>query len=89
MIQHNFLLIYRSFKRFKSSFFINLIGLSTGLASTLLIYLWVQDELKFDKFHTNDSRLYQVMEKDLIADETTVRYRTSGPVAETLKAEFP
>jgi hypothetical protein len=61
MLQHYFILIYRSFKRFKSTFFINLIGLSTGLASALLIYLWVHDELTMDKFHNKDNRLYMVM----------------------------
>ncbi len=88
MLQHSFLLIYRSFIRFKESFFINLIGLSTGLACALLIYLWVQDELKFDKFHEKDNLLFQVMERQQVGDGTTVKYRTSGLVAETLKDEF-
>lgn len=61
MFRLNFLLTYRNFKRYKSSFLINLIGLSTGLASVLLIYLWVHDELSTDKFHENDKRLYQVL----------------------------
>lgn len=61
MFKHNLLIIYRNFKRFKSTFFINLIGLSTGLACTLLIYLWVKDELSIDKFHANDRQLFQVM----------------------------
>lgn len=61
MIKHNFLLTFRNFKRYKSSFLINLVGLSTGLACTLLIYLWVNDELSFDKFHEKDKHLYQVM----------------------------
>ncbi|MDN5213450.1 ABC transporter permease [Fulvivirgaceae bacterium BMA12] len=61
MFRYNFLFTYRNFKRYKSSFFINLIGLSTGLASVLLIYLWVYDELSFDKFHQKDARLFQVL----------------------------
>jgi ABC-type antimicrobial peptide transport system permease subunit len=61
MFHHNFLITYRNFLRYKSSFFINLIGLSTGLASVLLIYLWVHDELSFDKFHEKDNRLFQVL----------------------------
>lgn len=89
MFQHNFLLIYRTFKRFRSSFFINLVGLSAGLACTLLIYLWVTDELSFDKFHEKDSQLYQVMETQQVGDGTFIKYRTSGLVAETLKEEMP
>ena len=40
MLSHHLLLTYRTFLRFKGSFLINLTGLSTGLACTLLIYLW-------------------------------------------------
>lgn len=61
MFRHNLLITYRNFLRYKSSFFINLIGLSSGLAAVLLIYLWVYDELSFDKFHEKTERLYQVM----------------------------
>ena len=43
MLPYPLLLLYRNFKRFKSTFFINLIGLSTGLACALLIYLWISD----------------------------------------------
>lgn len=60
MFKHNLLIIYRNFKRFKSTFLINLLGLSTGMACTLLIYLWVNHELSVDKFHENDAQLYQV-----------------------------
>ena len=63
MFRHNLLIAFRNIMRHKGSFFINLTGLSTGLACTFLIYLWVTDELKFDKFHKKDSQLYQVMEK--------------------------
>src|SRR5689334_16336393 len=62
MFRHNLLIAYRNFLKYKSSFFINLIGLSTGLACVLLIYLWVNDELHVDKFHINGDRLYQVRE---------------------------
>ena len=60
MFKHNLLIIYRNFKRFKSTFFINLFGLATGIACALLIYLWVNDEISIDKFHEKDDQLYQV-----------------------------
>src|SRR5687767_1739566 len=59
MFRHNVLITYRNFLRHKSSFFINLTGLSTGLASAIMIYLWVADELSVDKFHQKDEQLYQ------------------------------
>lgn len=61
MLKHTLLLSFRNFKRYKSTFFINIIGLSCGLACVLLIFLWINDELGFDKYHANDQRLYQVM----------------------------
>ncbi len=89
MFKHNLLLIYRNFKRFKSTFFINLIGLSTGLACVLLIYLWVNDELTVDKFNTNDSRLYRAMEHRVKANGTWTSSNTSGPLAEALEEDMP
>jgi ABC-type antimicrobial peptide transport system permease subunit len=61
MLRHNLLISYRNSLRYKGSFFINLVGLSTGLAAVLLIALWVHDELSIDKFHAKDSRLYEVL----------------------------
>ena len=89
MFKHSILLIYRSFVGAKSSFFINLIGLSTGLACALLIYLWVNDELNFDKLHENDSRLYQVLERWQYADDVVVEDGTAGLLGEALVAEMP
>lgn len=89
MFRHNLLLIYRNFKRFKSAFFINLIGLSTGLASALLIYLWVMDEVRMDNFHEHSDRLYQVMEHRVKADGIWTAQTTPGPLAEALAADMP
>jgi hypothetical protein len=89
MIQHNILIAYRNSMKYKSSFFINLTGLSTGLACVLLIFLWVNDELKVDQFHKNKSRLYQVRENVDQGTGLITRTSTSGPTAETLVAEMP
>ena len=62
MIRHNLFIAYRNSLRYKSSFFINLIGLSTGLACVILIFIWVNDELRMDQFHAHGDRLYQVLE---------------------------
>ncbi len=55
MFKHNLIISYRSFLRFKSTFLINLLGLATGLASAILIFLWVHDELTMDVFNELDS----------------------------------
>jgi putative ABC transport system permease protein len=89
MFQHNLLLIYRNFKRFKSTFLINLIGLSTGLASALLIYLWVSDELSVDKFHEKDSQLFQVVERIQMPDQIVIAPYTVGLLAEAIEEKIP
>jgi putative ABC transport system permease protein len=90
MLRHNLLIIYRNFKRFKSSFFINLIGLSTGLTCTLLIYLWVNDELHIDTFHQNDERLYEIFENQQNSNAST-RFMGSTPglLSEELATTIP
>jgi putative ABC transport system permease protein len=60
MQRHNLKLTIRSFLKYQSQFFINLVGLSTAIASVLFIYLWVNDELQMDKFHQKDEQLFQV-----------------------------
>lgn len=89
MLRHSFILIYRNFLRAQGYFGINLVGLSTGLACTLLIYLWVQDELSVDKFHEKDSRLYEVMEHQQYAEELMTTTSTPGILAENLKIDYP
>jgi putative ABC transport system permease protein len=89
MLRHSLLLIYRNFLRAKSYFLINLIGLATGLSCTLFIYLWVNDELKVNKFHENDDRLYSVMENQKYATDVMTTTSTPGLLAETLKEEMP
>lgn len=89
MFQHNWLIIIRNFKRFKGAFFINLIGLSTGLSCALLIYLWVNDELKMDKFHEKDSQLFQVIERAQHSDRTAINEHTAGLLPEALVKDMP
>lgn len=89
MLKHHLLIAVRGMKKFRSSFYINLVGLSTGLACAFLIYLWVNDEWKFDKFHSNDQQLFQVMELDKQQDKLFVREATQGPLAAALKKDLP
>lgn len=89
MLKHHLLLVCRNFLRAKTYYAINLIGLSTGLACTLLIFLWVSDELSINKFHEKDARLYEIMEHQKYADGIMTTTSTPGLLAETLKAEFP
>jgi putative ABC transport system permease protein len=89
MLRHNLLIILRGLRKFKSTFIINLLGLSSGLTCALLIYLWVQDEMSIDKFHTKDARLYQVMTNLQTQSGWSTLVDTPGPLARTLSEEMP
>lgn len=89
MFRLNLLIAYRNIIRHKGSFFINLIGLSTALACTFLIYLWVTDELNFDKFHKNDRNLYQVIERSTENGNVIVHEGTQGPLAAAMQSDLP
>ena len=89
MLRHNLTLTFRNFRRYKSTFLINLIGLSSGLACALFIFLWVQDELSVDKFHEKDDRLYQVMKNYAHQGKIDTGEDTPGLLARTLAEEMP
>ncbi|MEM8524131.1 MAG: ABC transporter permease [Bacteroidota bacterium] len=87
MFQHILKSTFRNFLRHKNSFFINLIGLSTGLACALLIYLWVNDERSFDQFHENE--VYQFMSNHP-NDAGVETWRWSpAELGETIEEEMP
>lgn len=89
MLKHILTITIRSIKKHRSSFFINLTGLSTGLAFAFLLYLWVQDERSMDKFHVNDKRLYQVMEKSTENGIIRIQDKTQGPLSEAMEKDLP
>ncbi|MEM6697501.1 MAG: ABC transporter permease, partial [Bacteroidota bacterium] len=87
MFQHTLKSAFRNFLRYKNSFFINLIGLSTGLACALLIYLWVSDERSFDQFH--EQEVYQIMSNHS-SDAGIETWRWSpGELGKSIKSELP
>jgi putative ABC transport system permease protein len=89
MLRHNLRIAWRNSKRDKSTFIINLTGLSAGLACALLIFLWVNDELKVDRFLKEHDRIYQVMENVQQDQRIITRRTTAGPTAKALKEEIP
>ncbi len=68
---------------------LNIIGLTTGLACAILIYFWVSDERGIDKFHANDSRLYQVMAHISLPDGIHTQEYTPWLLAKALGSEMP
>lgn len=82
MIKNFFITTFRNIARNKLATFINVSGLATGLAASLLILLWVQNELSFEKFNTDAENIYRVEEDQFYSGEryhVTVTPYPSGP----------
>jgi len=60
MLKIYFKLAYRNITKDKAYSIINIAGLAIGIASSILILLWVQNELSFDKFHNNAGQIYRI-----------------------------
>ncbi len=89
MFKYNLKFAWRNLVKDRQFTLLNLIGLSTGLACTLLIYMWVSDELSFDKFHEKDSQIYQLMESRRFPGKVDISDESSGVLGETIAREFP
>lgn len=87
MLQHFFKLAWRNLSKNRQFSFLNLIGLSTGLACAILVYLWVSDELSVNTFNENDERIYQVMQS--ITEGDGAIENTPGLLADALSREMP
>ena len=85
MFRNYLKLAFRHLSRQKAFSFINISGLAIGLACSLIIFLWVQDELSYDQFHQKADRTYR-----LLAEAGDLKVAISpAPVAPKLQEELP
>ena len=85
MLKTYFKLAYRNLIRDKAYSTLNILGLTIGLASSILILLWVQNELSYDKFHKNAGQIYRVVSD--FGDSKSAANSAGMPGG--LKAEIP
>jgi hypothetical protein len=89
MFKNYFKTAWRNLIKDKSFSLINVSGLALGMASSLLIMLWVNDETRIDKFNKDSSLLYSVYERQFYEGKTDAFHSTPGLMAEELKKTFP
>lgn len=90
MIKYYILLFVRNIKRQKLFSAINLLGLTAGIVSTLLIYLYVQHEFSYDRFHKNGDHIYRINQTFIWGEKDDKQFASLGPgVAYALNAEIP
>ncbi len=60
MLKNYFKIAFRNIIKHKAFSILNITGLAIGMASSILILLWVQNELSYDRFHTKADQLYRL-----------------------------
>ena len=89
MLKYNFLSSFRHIRRNLSFSVINILGLSIGLTLVIILFLWLQFELSFDKFHVNADRIFRIITE--FKPETTHEYfaHVPAPLGLVLKSKIP
>jgi hypothetical protein len=90
MLKNFFAVAIRSFLRQRFYSLLNVVGLASGLASALFIFLWVRDEVGKDKFHKDSERIFRIVSTlDLGQGEIVTWTITPGPLAEAIVEGVP
>jgi putative ABC transport system permease protein len=89
MFKTNLKIAWRNLLKDKQFTILNILGLSAGLACALLIFLWVSDELTYDKFFTNNNRLYKLMEQRNNNGDISYSEESSGELSDAVKRTIP
>ncbi len=89
MLKNYFTVAFRALWKSKSFSGLNILGLSLGIACSLLILLWVRDERSVDGFHANKSRLYVMYGRGFSPDKVRAGYDNPAPLGEELKKTIP
>jgi len=89
MFRTNLKISFRNLMKNKLYSFINISGLTVGIASAMLIFLWIQNEVSHDRFHTKIDRIYLMNNRDKTSDGIAVWNFTSKPMGPAIKKDYP
>jgi putative ABC transport system permease protein len=89
MFKNYFKIAFRNLLRNKGFSTINISGLAVGMASAMLILLWMYNEISYDKFHANKDYLYEAWNRGTFDGKLQCWDNTPKILAPTLKQEYP
>lgn len=89
MIRNYFKIAFRNLIKNKTFSAINVMGLALGMACSLMIMLWIRDELAVDTFHANKDQLYRIYMREYFSGKVQGVIWTPGPLADELKKSVP
>lgn len=89
MIRNFFKIAWRNLLRSKGFSAINIAGLVVGMASAILILLWIQNEVSYDQFHVKKDRIYEAWNRAEFSGELNCWNTTPKVLARTLEKDLP
>ena len=89
MIQNYLKIALRQISRHKGYAAINLIGLAVGMAATILIFLFVNYEMSYDRYHRHADQVYRLNRILTFPNELVKAANTASAQGPALQAEFP
>ena len=89
MLRNYFIIAFRNLRKHRLHSFINLAGLSIGLGCCMFIFIYVQHELSYDRFHKNAKDIYRLTEVLHLPKEDNARAVTSPPMGPSIQSNFP
>jgi putative ABC transport system permease protein len=89
MLKNYFKIALRNLRKNTTYSFINITGLAVGLAVSILLLLWVNDELSYDRFNAHAANLYRLSPKFGDGANPTIWDATPAPIAVYAKKEIP
>jgi ABC-type antimicrobial peptide transport system permease subunit len=88
MLKNYFRVAWRNFRKSRTSSLINVAGLASGMAIALVIGLWIFDELSFDHYHKQHSRIARGMVTQITPDGTFTGSTVSMPMGQAFKTQY-
>ncbi len=88
-MNHSIKIALRNLTRKPLYTFITFTGFMVGIVASLLIYLWVYNEMSYEKFHPDYQRIYRVLTMSKQGDEIVKSPGCYAPVARTMKMDYP
>jgi putative ABC transport system permease protein len=89
MLKNYIKIAFRNLVRHKGYTFINIFGLATGIICCLLILVYVQDELSYDKYHEKAEQIYRIVNAGVIRGNQIKMPLVSGPWGPAMVEAFP
>lgn len=89
MIQSFFLIALRNLRKSLGFSIINILGLAIGMASAMIILLWIENEVSHDLFHEKKDRIYEAWNRFAFSGELQCWPTTPKVLAGTLEKDFP